>query len=674
MEQSPFGIGQELGADQSEASRSSLTPKPSISGIEEVRERLLQQIEAVGLADAVAQILRDVLAIPADIDVSDSAFLDARRKELQNDQQFRAELLTLLQFAVRLSKHIPDSTVHFCRRLGKAADMWAVKESIQWSLQPLLLHYIERIEDAPFDELAEQVNALHNIDGIQGRSKMADACFAGLERLVREHRIFKDPDFIEPTTRRIEPADLKQLRLNDSLKIVTTRRVREEWRPHLQTTEIMQSLNAIWRERDIRQNVSHVNEDQLRRDTGIYGAKGANLEALRKLVPELYRSLSSVQAHVPPFNRIPVDVHAQWKQGDDIRSQLKPFYDWKGREDIMVRSSAVFSEDNERTTGAGIYHSEPLAKDASFDEFVRAVERVYASVDSPKAREYRRANGIPDEQMGVVLQHRREVRGSEYSSKGYINSVRPHTPQLLEVVVEGRNLRVIFTKKEQEQAVYRAGRSSESPHALYYQVDHLRHHNMAFLPNVADIGMLAEMHYGKPVQIEFIQDHNHIHLLQARALPPHVLSKQYVAFPEDDTMLLDSDAIGCGDMELDVLPAGQNNQDKRGLVIFEKSYFTSCLFIEASLPKEGAVVVLCPSKENGGHIETLCVERGLLCLFRSSNDETMYKDTPASEGLFRQSSQYVHQLSTFTSIGGHRRVRVVADGLRGRVYPSSEQR
>lgn len=71
---------------------------------------------------------------------------------------------------------------------------------------------------------------------------------------------------------------------------------------------------------------------------------------------------------------------------------------------IIIRSSAVFSEDNDQTTGAGIYHSEPLLGKYTFKDFCTAIEKVYISCDSENALLYRQKNNIGDEKMGISIQ------------------------------------------------------------------------------------------------------------------------------------------------------------------------------------------------------------------------------------------------------------------------------
>jgi phosphoenolpyruvate synthase/pyruvate phosphate dikinase len=63
----------------------------------------------------------------------------------------------------------------------------------------------------------------------------------------------------------------------------------------------------------------------------------------------------------------------------------------------MVRSSAVYSEDSEKTSGAGIYES--VGDIQSLDDFKKAVQSVFESVESEKAKAHRKMFNISEEYM-----------------------------------------------------------------------------------------------------------------------------------------------------------------------------------------------------------------------------------------------------------------------------------
>jgi hypothetical protein len=75
---------------------------------------------------------------------------------------------------------------------------------------------------------------------------------------------------------------------------------------------------------------------------------------------------------IPEFNLLGVDVYKQWLLGEAIRDELKEFYTGGA---LMIRSSAVYSEDGEAMTGAGVYQSVALEEDSTFEDFVGGLQR-----------------------------------------------------------------------------------------------------------------------------------------------------------------------------------------------------------------------------------------------------------------------------------------------------------
>ncbi|MBU0536699.1 MAG: hypothetical protein KKE20_07060, partial [Nanoarchaeota archaeon] len=72
---------------------------------------------------------------------------------------------------------------------------------------------------------------------------------------------------------------------------------------------------------------------------------------------------------------------------------------------VAVRSSGVVSEDSDKFSGAGIYDSffiEP--EDLTPKTLLDAVLKVYASVNNPRAVQYRLENWLGQETMAVIVQ------------------------------------------------------------------------------------------------------------------------------------------------------------------------------------------------------------------------------------------------------------------------------
>ncbi len=637
--------------------------------VQNVRRRILELIENAGLQDVVTNLLREITH-PDCVHLEQSAYLDSLRTMMADDAALLRLLYSLDSYVQRISRSISDSTVHFCHRMGPTADVFAVKPAVEYDLKYLVQTYLEHIEDLDFTLL------LYNSASLQGqsdpveRAEAADQLLERLGQLVDAHDIFMVAEGAELAYQRLSAANVLQLMQSPyEAQSRWMRNGTQVWREHSQTREILRLLDTAKCERKILQAIGHVDETKLRAETLTYGAKGANLEVLRTLAPKINMILrTGCSFTIPPFERIPTSLYERRVQGEDIREDLRPYFEWIDGQETWVRSSEVFSEDNEATTGADIYHSELLPAGASFEEFVDAAERVYASVDDPKAVEYRERNDIHQASMGIVLH-----RSVQYAhGKGHMNTVKPFAPGQLEVVMEGRAGRVIFKKDVQHRLVMEHGFSATVSTVFRFQPDQQRLKGLEQICDTADIGMFVEMHYGRPVQMEFLHSTGVVDGVQVRLLPPHVLTPPpEVTFPNNQDLLLECDAVGIGDMELDMLPTLGDNNGKKGFVVFNQSQFTTNRKggIHRYLPGEGAVAILRPSRSNAGHIETLCVERGLLCLFMSEG--SCHTRTQALENLEEIArSCDTYDVVHYSHLAGHTRVRVVADNTMGRVYPA----
>lgn len=442
-------------------------------------------------------------------------------------------------------------------------------------------------------------------------------------------------------------------------------------RPCSEINELVFSLKKAKFENYFEENVGSVNAEKLSEQTKLYGAKGANLEViedfLAKAKPHFYCLRDCI---VPDFERIPVSVYRNWQKGNDITEELKEYFDWTKGRATAVRSSAVYSEDNEDTTGAGIYETLFIAADSSFSEFCDAVVEVFESVDSPQAIAYRQENNIVHEEMGIVLQE--QIEDYSYSDKGYINSVLKGVPELLEMNLED-DMRPIL-KKENLLANLLVHKDN-SP--FYYQPDFWRQKNVFELEELSKAVLLLEKFYGKSIQVEFIFDIDYegnevrpetqYALLQSRFLPKSYLaSQEAINFPEKEALHTGA-ALGVGDMTLEVLPNNQDNSGKEGVVIFNSSkmFSTKYNILKTNLPKSGCVIVLDASLKSKGHIETLCAERGLNLIFPEGvggydfggSFMEMYA---ASNGFSQEDNK--------ENFHGYTTLRVMLNGLEGRVY------
>lgn len=407
--------------------------------------------------------------------------------------------------------------------------------------------------------------------------------------------------------------------------------------------------------------------DQLRLK---YGAKAANLIILSQYTANISKAIRknySAKLEVPEFQAVPVEFYRAWKEGKLTDEDLRPYfenasrlkekgkYDYEGTEHsatYIVRSSAVFSEDGENLTGAGIYESVIVDGGGTFEDFKNAVRKVYESTNSPRAQAYRTQHGITDEEMGLIIQKFIDPDTtfdlSGQSHEGYVNSKLTGVPKLMEVVT--RTSRNFVKRKELD---FFLGLNSHSDEEIFQNMHHFPPDNYKIHPSmlveVAQLASIVERIWKKDIQIEFVEDGFTINFVQVRELPVITSStKAEIKFP-DDTPVHSGASIGTGDLELTILNDEDDNSEKSGVVVFPSNdMWTVNSGNSYRLPKEGAVIV-CHPDGKFGHIQTLCAEKGLICIFPGMNAEN-------------ESNLIYHDLS------GLGKVRIISDGIEGRVY------
>lgn len=401
-----------------------------------------------------------------------------------------------------------------------------------------------------------------------------------------------------------------------------------------------------------------------------YGAKAANLILLTGIAEDINRLNKDKYGYpklvVPEFMAVPVDSYRAWKERTLVDDHLRPYYEWasglKTQErwlsddeipaDYMVRSSAVFSEDGENVTGAGVYTSVRVHRGSSFNEFKKAVTQVYASTDSPQAQAYRAQHGIDYEEMGLVIQRfipPPYSYGGNQSYEGYMNSKLAGVPQLMEIVT--KTSRNFVNRNELD---FRLALVPDRDSPTFRDVHHFPPDQYKIDPElpikVAQLAYIVERIWGKDIQVEFVAEGNEINVVQVRDLLNKERDTVEVTFPDEEPIHTGA-ALGVGDIDLPVLHRGTDNSQKAGITVVEGNFMWTMTGYNFSLPKEGAVIM---TREDGsnGHVQTLCAEKGLICIFPDSS----------SEGP----TLPYHELTTYG------RVRVVSNGIEGKVYESSE--
>ena len=412
-----------------------------------------------------------------------------------------------------------------------------------------------------------------------------------------------------------------------------------------------------------------------------FGGKGARLVLLKERLFDINQVLeSSCKIVIPEFVNISAPIYRDWKKGLDVRGQLRSVYEkFKGKK-ILIRSSAVFSEDARDVPGAGIYETVVIDAESSFEDFYSAVETVFKSTDSELALKYRSELGIESEEMALVVQEFYDLGHSNGVSKkintghGFANSVLCNRPELMEVFVQedgGKKVRPILNKKDLlDLKINLYSRPYDLRKQTYYNLDkHSFEHQTAW--NLAAISQICERLFAYPQQIEFGLRGFEIGLFQSRDLPESFLEPANVTFPENQEPIWECSALGVCDEILDILPHSRDNVDRTGLVVYGSSTLgkNSGECPELYFPKSGVILVLCSPKNDyiDGHIETLAAAMGMTCLFTTLED----MDLPecCQETLQGLGSQWsLTAINEVRSLRGHTRVRVVSDGIVGRVY------
>ncbi len=411
--------------------------------------------------------------------------------------------------------------------------------------------------------------------------------------------------------------------------------------------------------KDFDQKVWRADYEKINNDKLIYGAKWAFLSELLSFQEKYTLSwLFDIEWHIPETEKVSIEHFVYWQKHGQLNKEFfaKLYERRKDCPNIIIRSSAVYSEDNEQTMGAGIYQSVKL-KNVSFESFCNAVEEVYKSYDSEVACNYRAQNNIAEEYMGLVIEP--YISGWD---TWQINTIVPYRPELMEYSSQKTtSFRPIFLKSQLLKGLfwYEAMVATDfyNGKLLHYKLDFHKfssqREDFTHYYNSALLSISIERYFWKPIQIEVIIDDT-IHVVQSRLLPSKFNQPTNIQFPIELAPIWEWRAIWMCDIELDVLETWASNNWKVGAVSFTGNHeiSTSMSFIYKSLPKSGAVII----RNNGWdrwHIETICVEKDVVCLF-----------TPEHSRSFNISQRQHH----YKDFNWFKKIRVVANGLEGKIY------
>lgn len=400
----------------------------------------------------------------------------------------------------------------------------------------------------------------------------------------------------------------------------------------------------------------------------VYGSKAANLMILAGRVQQLNGlrdKFDNKQLAVPEFRAVPTDIYTAWVNGVGLDEKLQEYFDWAnglenknywdeilGNCDYIVRSSAVNSEDGENVTGAGIYESVVVQANSGYEAFKEAVLKVYESAQSEKAKSYRKMHGIGEEKMGLVIQKHIKPHDffsirAEKSANGYINSSTTGIPELMEIVTKSsRNF--IRRKDMDAYLALDADRNTDNFYPVHHFAPDTFIADEAMMLKASQLTLEIEKIWGCKIQIEFVFSNLHINCVQVREIPNKSLDEINIPqFPETGEIHSGA-AIGIGDSVLNVLSCDEYNGEKTGVVVIPTNLMWSMEGSPDELPKSGAVIIKGAGGENG-HIQTLCAEAGLICIFPDINQD------------------YFTRLG-FQDLEKHDRLRIISNGIEGRVY------
>lgn len=526
-------------------------------------------------------------------------------------------------------------------------------------------------------ETAELLENLATADPDTG----LDSVVSYLDRWGFEFDIDLAPSPMFPEGRRIKrPAttyinrEKKQTWLPHNSQITRSGATRDD--THYLNDEIQEYLekgHSISRVRtrinDALGKMETVDSEEQRKLREKYGAKAANLLAFQEVLNKLYEITGEdgiTRIEIPPFVPVDIDMFKAWLGEDSSYEEVLE----KARQAaveltnnstgglVAVRSSAVYTEDGENHTGAGVYES--VVVDPSDPKaFAEGVQAVYQSVTSPDALAYQESCGVEAERMGLLLQaYEEKAREHNPQTYGFINS-RGANPKLIEAHTSEGIL--LFDKDRLLEDLLLERMWSDEGKYLHLTPDHSR--DLRMVPHqimeAVHATVLAELVFQSPVQIEYVAGNK---VVQVRPLPSKAFetNETSIVFPENLQEVGRTKALGVGDLTLKELNTHDNNEENEGFVVFGTEYGFTNSFIRThagsrALPEKGAVIIL--SHSDSGHIQTLCQERGLLCFYPSSKNDDL-------EGLERYIDEYTVRGYDKPS----QKLRFVADGYDGRIY------
>jgi hypothetical protein len=346
---------------------------------------------------------------------------------------------------------------------------------------------------------------------------------------------------------------------------------------------------------------------------------------------------------------------------------------FKGRK-VSVRSSAVVSEDSNKFSGAGMYDTFFL-DEVNEETLTDAVLKVYASVNSPRAVQYRKEAELENERMAVVVQ---EVSDGVYYMHGVMQSRLQDVERIIPISFSENIGAVVRGDKDSKiNTVYFRRKGDERAFA---SEDILNKEIAPIEKIILPIILGLRKRYGKEFEAEFAaclryEDFKEVNLLQIRPLTN--ISDKKVEFPKKKPIFTTGrhglcmgvgEYIGPWVTKRDV-GKGWDEPEHYAYVTPSLGKYMADIHrrLSFTLKRQGREPLpdydlLTPKKRAmilthqmlfGSHALTIAHEKGILCIGKNQ-DEFAHHFSKPDEKV----SPYIH---------------IVSDGITGRVYEATKE-
>jgi len=195
---------------------------------------------------------------------------------------------------------------------------------------------------------------------------------------------------------------------------------------------------------------------------------------------------------------------------EEIRKYFQSPYVLEGRFPVVVRSSATV-EDSENASFAGVFES--VTNVSSFDELIKAIERVFRSAESGRAKVYMKRLGIEgDVKMAAIVQRQINPKLS-----GVLFTRSPNEPE--KALVE-------FVKGSLEKLV--GGEASGERLLIPRDLSKVKE---PLIRELIETGLEVEDLFGRPQDIEWAYDGT-LWILQSRDITAFAQKQEKAGAPE----------------------------------------------------------------------------------------------------------------------------------------------